>query len=262
VYRNLCDADRRGCADLRELAEVKVPFTTGQRTALRGLFFALSLVAVLLWAFFVGGCQVAQWRVFQKKVDGADSVKPMAQVEGEKRAAAYIVARTTPPVVDPAKAVTDVNQVATGLSASLGQPEKPVTLADKDAVIATLTAGLKAKDAQLDKWRAFGRKYAGTPLEDTGINLAGPAGLLALVGVIAACVFIPGFGYVLLRLLPLLWGFFRRTTEAIGDFAKANPDAGKELAATLGDKMDKVHKRLVRTRAKAHKLSAVISATP
>ncbi len=220
----------------------------------------MRLTLLGLLALTLAGCQLAQWRVFQKKVDGKDGEKPAAQVEGEKRAAAYIVARTTPPVADPAGAVVDVNQVATGLSASLGQPEKPVTVADKDAVIATLTAGLKAKDAQLDKWRAFGRKYAGTPLENTGVNLAGPAGFLGLLGVIAACVFVPGFGYVLLRLLPLLWGFFRRTTEAIGDFAKSNPDAGKQLAATLGDKMDKVHKRLVKTRAKAHKLSAVIPA--
>lgn len=240
---------------------MKASLTSGQRVALRGLFFALALVGAVVWSVFVSGCQMAQWRVFQKKVEAKDGEKPAAQVEGEKQAAAYIVARTTPPVADPVAAVADVNQVATGLSVSLGQPAKAVTLADKDAVIASLTAGLRAKDAQLDKWRTFARKYAGTPLEDTGINLAGPAGFLGLVGVIAACIFVPGFGYVLLRLLPLLWGFFRRTTEAIGEFAKSNPDAGKELAATLGDKMDKVHKRLVKARAKTHKLSAVISAT-
>lgn len=241
---------------------MKTPLTSNQVTARRGLCWLVGIVAVVVAIVFLcAGCQVAQWRVFQKKVDGKEGEKPAAQVEGEKRAAAYIVARTTPPVADPAGAVQDVHQVATGLSSSLGQPAKPVTQADKDAVIATLSAGLKAKDAQLDRWREFGRKYAGTPLEDTGINLAGPAGLVAFVAVIAACVFIPGFGYVLLRLLPLLWGFFRRTTEAIGDFAKANPDAGKKLAVTLGDKMDKVHKRLVKARAKTHKLSAVIPAT-
>jgi len=228
---------------------VNTPLTFGQRTALRGLFFVVALAAVIVWAFFISGCTMAQWRVFQKKVEGKDGEKPAAQVEGEKRAAAYIVARTTPPVPDPAAAVQDVNQVATGLSASLGQPAKPVTLEDKDAVIASLTAGLKAKDAQLDKWREFARRYNGKPLEDTGINLAGPAGILGLVAVIAACIFVPGFGYVLLRMLPLLWSFFRRTTEAVADFAKARPDAGKELAGKLAEKMDKAHKRLVRARA-------------
>lgn len=204
---------------------------------------------------------MAQWRVFQKKVDGADAVKPAAQVEGEKRAAAYIVARTTPPVADPVKAVVDVNQVATGLSASLGQPAQPVKAEDKDAVIATLAAGLKAKDAQLDKWRAFGRKYAGTPLEDTGINLAGPAGLLGLVAVVAACVFVPGFGYVLLRLVPVLWGMVKRMAAGIESFAVDAPEQGKVLKeAYLSRKMNEVDKRIVKQRKKAIRPDEIISA--
>jgi len=240
---------------------VKTPLTTTQRVALRGLFAALALVAVVAWAVFVSGCQVAQWRVLQKKVDGADGVKPAAQVEGEKRAAAYIVARTTPPVADPAVAVQDVNQVATGLSSSLGQPATPVTTADRDAAIATLTAGLKAKDAQLDKWRAFGRKHAGVALEDTGINLAGPAGLLAFAGVIAACIFVPGFGYVLLRLVPVLWGMVKRMAAGIESFAADAPAQGKVLKeAYLSRKMNEVDKRIVKQRKKAIRPEELISA--
>lgn len=235
--------------------------TSGQRTALRGLFAVLALTAILIWALFVAGCQVAQWRIFQKKVDGKEGEKPAAQVEGEKRAAAYIVARTTPPVADPAVAVQDVHQVATGLSSSLGQPAKPVTLADKDAVIATLTAGLKAKDAQLDRWREFGRKYAGKPLEDTGINLAGSAGLVALVAVIAACVFIPGFGYVLLRVLPLLWGMVRRMAVGIESFAKDMPEEAAKLKESyLARKMNEVDKRILKSRKKKIRPDEIMSA--
>jgi hypothetical protein len=193
-------------------------------------------------AFFVSGCQFAQWRVFEKKVDGKDAVKPAHQVEGEKRAAAYIVARTTPPVADPAGAVQDVNHVAVGLSASLGVPDKPVAVEDKAAVVAALTAGLKAKEAQLEKWREFGRKYAGKPLEDTGINLAGPAGLLAVAGVAAACIFVPGFGWVLLRLLPVLWGALRRAVGLVEAAAEKAPELISELKQGLPSKEDAARK--------------------
>lgn len=238
--------------------------TSSQRTALRGLFFALAVLAVLAWAFFVAGCQVAQWRVFQKKVDGADGVKPPAQVEGEKRAAAYIVKRSEAPktetVIEMKTALGDIHLVATGLSSSLGEPAKPVTLEDKDAVIASLSAGLKAKDAQLERWRAFGRKYAGTPLEDTGINLAGPAGLLAFAGVIAACIFVPGFGYVLLRLVPVLWGMVRRMAVGIESFAKDMPEEAAKLKESyLSRKMNEVDKRILKGRKKKIRPEEIIS---
>lgn len=200
---------------------------------------------VLALVFFFTACQLPQWRVFQKKVDPAMGEKPPAQVEGEKRAAAYIVAATQPPVKDPGAAVADVHEVATGLSASLGQPAKTVTVEDREAIIASLRAGLLAKDKQLDAWRAFGRKYARTPLEGTGINLAGPAGLLGLVLVVAACVACPPIGYALVRVLPLLWGFFRRVTSSVAELAKSNSGAADALKATLSKRMDEAHKTLV-----------------
>lgn len=240
---------------------MKTPLTSGQITALRGLFFAVAVVAVVAWAFFVVGCQTAQWRVFQKKVDAKMAETPAAQSEGQKRAAAYIVKRTEAPVPDPAVAVQDVHQVAVGLSASLGEPAKPVTLEDKDAVIASLRKGLQAKEAQLDAWKKFARTYAGKPLEDTGINLAGPAGLLAFAGVIAACIFIPGFGYVLLRLVPVLWGMVRRMAVGIESFAKDMPAEGEKLKqAYLARKMNEVDKRIVKGRKKAIRPEEIISA--
>lgn len=196
----------------------------------------------------LAACALPQWRVFQKTVP-KDEGKPAAQAEGEKRAAAYIVARTTPPVADPAAAVENVHQVASGLSASLGQPKEPVKVADYDSVIAGLREANRAKDAKLAAYEAWSRKYGGTALEDTGINLAGPAGALGLVGVIALCIAFPPIGYLLLRALPLLWGFFRSTTAAVSEFTAANPDAGEQLKANLSRKMDTAHKRLVRARA-------------
>lgn len=239
---------------------MSTPLTSSQRTALRGLFAALVLVIVIAWAFFVAGCQMPQWRVFQKKVDPKMADTPAAQTEGQKRAAAYIVARTSPPVADPVVAVQDVHQVATGLSASLGQPEKPVTAEEKDAVIASLRAGLAAKDAQLEKWKKFARDYANKPIEDTGINLAGPAGVLAFAGVIAACIFVPGFGYVLLRLVPVLWGMVRRMAVGIESFAKDMPEEAAKLKESyLSRKMNEVDKRILKGRKKKIRPDEIIS---
>lgn len=228
-------------------------------TWLSRLLWALVVVFLIL-AFC--NCSLPNWRVFQKTVDSRDGQKPVVQVQGERRAAAYIVARTTPPVPDPAVAVVDVQSVAQGLSASLGQPDVPVTLEDKDQVIAALRAGNMAKDKQLDKWKEFARKYAGKPLEDTGINLAGPAGILGLVGIMAACVACPAIGYALLRVIPLLWGFFRATTSAIGEFTRERPDAGSELATKLRGKMDQAHKSLVKIRASKVRIPESVSHAP
>lgn len=195
------------------------------------------------------GCALPQWRVFQAKVPTTQSDKPARQIEGEKQGAALIREITTPPVADPATAVQQAHAVAVDLSASLGEPAKPVHVEDQAAVIAALRSGLVAKERQLEQWKQFGRKYGGTPLEDTGINLAGPAGLAALVGLIALCIACPAVGYLVLRVLPLLWGFFRSTTTAIGEFIQSHPDAGENLKTTLSRKMDAAHKRLVKLRA-------------
>lgn len=211
----------------------------------RGFF--LTVVAALVGCVAVS-CALPQWRVFEKKIDPKLSEKPAAQIEGERQAASYIVQRSAPPVANPASAVSDIHAVATGLSASLGEPARPVSVEDKDSIISGLRTGLRAKEEQLEKWKAFGRKYAGKEIEDTGINLAGPAGLLALAGVVAACVACPALGYLLLRVVPLLWGFFTRTTSTIAEYAAEHPAAGEQLKAKLSRKMDEAHKKLVRRR--------------
>lgn len=228
---------------------MKTPLTSTQSVALRGLFAASFLVVVLAIVFFVVGCQAPRWMVGQKKVPTAESAPPIVTTEAQKKGAAFIRNRTRPPVADPKKVVEEVHEVASGLVASLGEPKDQPTVEDYAKTVAALQQGLQAKDAQLERWREFGRKYGGKPLEDTGINLAGPAGLVGLLAVIALCVAFPSIGYLVLRLLPVLWGYFRRTTEAISEFATGNPDAGRRLATTLGNKMDRVHKKLVRKRA-------------
>lgn len=211
----------------------------------------LKLLASTVTLALLSACALPQWRVFQAKVPATESAKPAAQLEGERQGAALIRELSAPPVADPAHAVQQVHAVAVDLSASLGEPARPVRVEDQAEVIAALRSGLVAKERQLERWKEFGRKHAGTPLEGTGFNLAGPAGALGLVAVIALCVAVPPVGYILLRALPLLWGFFRSTTRAVADFAAARPDAGLELKAQLSRRMDRAHKRLVKTHKPA-----------
>lgn len=222
---------------------------------------------IILFVLAFPGCALLpEMRVFQKKVPADMSAKPPAQVEGEKRGAAFIRAVSTPPVADPAQAVAAIYPVATALSGSLGEPAKPVTVADQDAIITSLRAGLAAKDAQLDKWRQFGRKYAGAELEGTGIDVAGPTGLLILAAIVAACIFVPGFGYLALRVVPLLWRALRQTAVGIESFAKNNVEAGAKLKADfLSRKMDNAPKNLVKslkTRIKPDELETAPTPTP
>jgi hypothetical protein len=222
--------------------------------------------AAILLAALVGGCALPQWRVFQAKVDPKLAEKPALQVEGEKRAASYIAKRTAPPVPDPVAAVADVQQVAVGLTASLGEPAKAVVLADKADVLAEMRGALLAKERQLDKWKDFGRKHAGKPIEDTGVNLAGPAGLLGLIGIIAACVACPPLFWALLRGVPVLWGMVRRMSAGIESFAAEVPGPGETLKANyLARKMDTLDKRIVRRRKvglKAEEISTAATKVP
>src|SRR4051812_5973048 len=105
------------------------------------------LICATIVLFFVTGC--IHKRVFQTSVP--DNVeKPKPQVQGEKRAASLIKLKSSPPVANPEKAVSEIHELATELSSSLGEPEKPVTLEDQSKVIAELRGGLLAKEKQLD----------------------------------------------------------------------------------------------------------------
>jgi len=202
---------------------------------------ALCLLALLC------GCSMPQWRVGQKTVP-VDAGPSVQAVESQRRAAALIVDLSASLSSDPGKQVADIHAVAVPLSVSLGEPLKRATVFQAPDVVTALRKSSLDAQAKADKWREFSRKYAGTPLEGTGVNLAGPAGLLGLIGVIAACVAFPPIGYLLLRALPVLWGFFRSTTGAVAEFAASNPDKAQELKNTLSRKMDLAHKKLVKVR--------------
>ena len=193
------------------------------------------------------GCSLPQWRVFQKTVP-TDTGPAPAVIESQRRAAALIVDLSASLSADPAKQVSDIHAVAVPLSVSLGEPLKRATVFQAPDVVASLRKSSLDAQAKAEKWREFARKHGGAPIEGTGVNLAGPAGLLGLIAVVAACIAFPPIGYVLLRALPVLWGFFRSTTSAISEFTTANPDEGERLKLTLSRKMDAAHKRLVKTR--------------
>jgi hypothetical protein len=200
---------------------------------------------LLAGLLFFSGCGLPSWRVFQAKVP-VDAPKSAAVIESERSAAQFIEQRSVSADSDPIAQLAEIHSVAVPLSTSLGEPKLVIVAADKDKIISGLRKGVLAEQKKADDWKKFAQKYAGKPLEDTGVNIAGPTGLLVLGLVIAACVAFPPVGYVLLRVLPLLWGFFKRTTTAISEFVEANPTAGDELKAKLGDKMDLAHKKLVK----------------
>lgn len=204
-------------------------------------------VPLLALCLAIAGCSVMpQWRVFQKQVDPKLAEPTAEKIEAERRGAAFIRDLSATPTPDPVAKVAAIHAVAVPLSTSLGEPKKPAGPSDQAAVVAQLQQGLLAEQKKAEQWKAFAKKYAGKELEDTGVNLAGPAGLVGLVAVVALCVAVPPIGYALLRGIPLLWSFFRRTTQAIGEFGQSHPDSGEELAAALSRKMDNAHKRLVK----------------
>jgi len=193
------------------------------------------------------GCSLPNWRVFQKTVP-TDAGPTPAVVEAQRQGAKFIERKSAAPEVNPTKQLAAIHAVAQPLSRSLGEPAKPIADDDTRRTIEGLERATIEAQAKADKWREFARKYAGTPLEGTGINLAGPTGFLALIAVIALCIAFPPVAYLLLRALPVLWGFFRSTTSAISEFTASNPDEGERLKLTLSRKMDAAHKRLVKTR--------------
>jgi ABC-type phosphate/phosphonate transport system substrate-binding protein len=143
-----------------------------------------SPIAVCLLALLCG-CSLPQWRVFQKTVP-TDSGPTPAVVEAQRQGAKFIERKSATPESNPTKQLAAIHAVAQPLSRSLGEPAKPITDEDTRRTIEGLEKATIEAQAKADKWREFSRKYAGTALEDTGVNLAGPAGLLGLIGVLIA----------------------------------------------------------------------------
>lgn len=201
---------------------------------------------VILVCLALAGCALPQWRVFQKRIDPKLAEKPAAQVEAERQGARFIVDKSASLGVDPAAQIAGIHAVAVPLAASLGEPARPVAPADQAAVIEALRKGLRAEQAKAEQWREFARKYAGRPLEDTGINLAGPAGFVGLMLVIAACVLVPGLPYLLLRVVPVLWGGLRQAARGIEQIAEKAPSAVAELKEELAKRSTPAKRTAVR----------------
>lgn len=187
-------------------------------------------------------------RIFQTKVDPALGKKPLTQIVAEQQAAEYIASVSAAPAADPVAQVAKIHAVAAPLSESLGIPKTPTTAADSERIIAALRAGKLAEQDRAEKWRAFALKYGGKPIEGTGINLAGTAGIVGFVLVVAAVVAFPPLGYILLRVLPLLWGYFKQTSAAIEHFVASGRDPDEKLRGELSSKMDQAQKTLIRRR--------------
>jgi len=202
---------------------------------------AVALAACLMLA----GCSVPQWRIFQAKVP-TETGRTDAQAEGEKRAAAYIEARSRPPVADPVEAVTDIHTVAAPLSASLGPPSRPITTDDREAVIAGLQKALAAKEAELEKWRAFARKHGGRTIEGTGINILPFVGTGGFIALIVLIVLFPPLGYLLVRVLPVLWSALRSIARGVETVAVKAPGAAKAVKSELSRVMDRSEKTAIR----------------
>ena len=206
-----------------------------------------TLLAVFLLT--MAGCQMAQWRVLQAKIDPKLTEKPAEQIEAERQGAQFIRDKSNAPEVDVVEQLKVIHAVAVPLSSSLGTPEEPKRGVTPHETIKALQRGLMAQQRRTEQWKAFAIKHAGAEIEGTGFNLAGPAGLFAFAAIIALCVLVPPIGYMLLRMLPVLWGFFRKTTNAVAEFAEKRPDAANDLAVTLRGNLDSSHKRLVKSKA-------------
>ena len=196
------------------------------------------------------GCQIPQWRIFQAKVDPKLAEKPPPQVEAERQAAKYIEQKSRSLDADPAQQISDIHDVAAPLSQSLGEPGKRVTIEDKDAIIARLQRQLAEQQKRDDKWRAFARKYAYTELEGTGVNLFEPGLGLGLIGLMAACILIPGFGSLVLFVIKRLRGTVQQIAQSVEEYKIEHPDEAAELEEYLSSAMDTPAKAIVKREKK------------
>lgn len=186
-------------------------------------------VLLLFAAFgFIPACGVLpQYRIGQKSVPPPVQ-KPPQQVEAERQAAEYL----THVDMDPKEA----EDVADGLSESLGKPDKPLKTANKEEIkdsaaeaLKVLNAGMVKLQKQIDAQNKFLTKYAGTKLEGTGFDLAGPGMFALIVGLIALGVLCP-------PALTVMFFILRRVKAAAGIVVSEVENASKdpELKAAVG----------------------------
>jgi hypothetical protein len=208
-----------------------------QATIARHVVAAI-LVAVVL---MLTGCTVPQWRVFQKTIP-APVAKSDEQVEGERQAADLIAKTIEEPVA--------LKPVAQGLSESLGKPAKPldhttVAVSSERAVKRLETGVVELRNAR-EKQDAFLERYQGMEIENTGVNLFGGSVFLSMAAVVALCIFVPGFGSLVLFMIRRMHAAGKQVVEGIEQFKHAEPDKAAELQEWLSAHMDQAAKAQVK----------------
>lgn len=203
----------------------------------------MRVVLVLLCLFFSGCSLLPEVRVFQKTVP-VDTT-PAAVIEGQRQGAKFIALKSASPGPDPAKTISEIHQVAVPLSDSLGEPEKKVTLEDKDKVIASLKDAVLAEQKKAADWKKFSQKYAGRELEGTGVDLAAPGALLGVATIVALFIFVPGTLTVALFFIRRLRLTLQNTVKSVQEFAEENPEAGAKLLARQSSNLDRAEKKLI-----------------
>lgn len=200
-----------------------------------GLFFTLFTFLVF------SGCTLPQWRVFQAKVP-APLAKPLDQTEFERRAAELLARRIEKPEA--------LKPVAQQLSASLGAPAKPITEPDVEKASALsvdeLQRGMAKMQAQLALLNRRLATYQGKEIEGTGFNLAGPTGLLSIAGIVALCIFVPGFLTFVLFVIRRLRGTIQQMAQAVEEYQVERPAEGRELKEWFSSAMDRGAKAIVK----------------
>jgi hypothetical protein len=207
----------------------------------------------LLIAVLLAGCSMLplpDMRVGQKKIDPKTTEKPPEQVEAERRGAAYLSLRSLVFEPDARQQLLEIHSVAEALSASLGEPKKPVKIEDKDAVIAELRAGRLADQKKIEGYRAFTRKYAGQAIDGTGVDLAPWGGGLGLIAIVAACIFVPGFGTLVLFVIRRLRATVQQMAQGVEEFAVEHPDKAEELKEYFSSAMDRPAKAILKREKK------------
>jgi hypothetical protein len=204
------------------------------------------LIAALLCALFAGCTMLPEWRVGQKKIDPALAEKPAQQVEAERRAAQWLAIHSAMVEPDARQQLLDIHGVASALSASLGEPKEPVAAEDKDAIIAELRRGIRAEQKKAEAWKAFALKYAHKPVEGTGVDLAPWGGGLGLVLIAAACIFVPGFGTLVLFVIRRLRGAVQQIAQGVEEYAIEHPEKAAELKEYLSSAMDRPAKAIMK----------------
>lgn len=204
-------------------------------------FFKLPKVILGFSLFTLAGCLHApEWRVAQAKVP-EPIVKSEKQIEAERQAADLIARKIETPV--------ELKPVAQELSSSLGEPKAPIKDTPKapDEALEALRAGQRKQQEQITQLNRRLSKFQGKEIEGTGVDLFAPTTALGVVGLIAACIFVPGFLTFVLFFIRRLFATIRVLVSKIQEFEAEEPEAAAKLKNSLSRGMDSAHKAMVRS---------------